>query len=223
APVLILFGYLADALVATRRMRMESYHMAMLANDWQLIGLMYMLLDVAIILTGCVLIGFSWRDARGVALLMLQRTLRTLIFSIWNYAVFLHYVVDVGCLLMLLANRQSQRQKAAFERQREKDERRLQILILVARICMSCVCLSWIVENHLKPLAVVWFVLMVLGIRCKLLASLTIVPLMCQEYGWLIWGWDDFTISMQFTNSLIGKAAAFLLMTLVGGGKWSLE
>ncbi|XP_034100902.1 uncharacterized protein LOC117565758 isoform X2 [Drosophila albomicans] len=233
AASLILFGYLEDALQAMLQLRMHAHHMAMLMNGWETIGVIYMLLDIAIILTGTVLIGCSCNcndgSGNGVAMLWLQRTLRTLAFSIWDYELLLHYCVDVGCLLLLLlAMRQSQRQATAgvcWQHDRQQ-QRSLQRLLSVARIGMCCVCLLWIVEPHQiinKPFAVACFILMLLGIRCKLLASLMIAPLLWQANGSLIWGWNDLTISLQFISSMLSKVAGLLLLTRLGGGKWSLD
>ncbi|XP_060666830.1 uncharacterized protein LOC132798855 isoform X1 [Drosophila nasuta] len=155
AASLILFGYLGDALQAMLQLRMHAHHMAMLMNGWETIGVIYMLLDIAIILTGTVLIAYSCDcndgSGNGVAMLWLQRTLRTLAFSIWDYELLLHYCVDVGCLLLLLlAMRQSQRQATAgvcWQHDRQQ-QRSLQRLLSVARIGMCCVCLLWIVEPH---------------------------------------------------------------------------
>ncbi|KAH8271892.1 hypothetical protein KR044_009207, partial [Drosophila immigrans] len=223
APILILSAYLGDALQAMLQLAMHSNHMAMLVNGWQIIGAIYVLFDIAIILTGTVLIVCSWNDGSGVGLLMLQHTMRTLAFSIWNCELWLHYCVDAGCLLLLLAMRQSQRQA---EWQADKQQPSLQRLLLLARMAMCCVCLLWIVEPHQiinKPSAVACFILMLLGIRCKLLASLMIVPLLWQANGSLIWGWNDLTISMQFISSLLAKVAGLLLLARLGGGKWSLD
>jgi len=144
-PLLILFSYLEDAIQAILHLRMKANSMAIITNSWEIIGVIYVLLDIAIILAGTVLIASSWNDGSGVVMLLLQRTMQSFAFSVWDYELLLHYCVDVACLLLLLAMRLSQRQSVEWH---NKQQRNLQRLLLLARICMCCVFLLWIVEQH---------------------------------------------------------------------------
>ncbi|XP_034473613.1 surfeit locus protein 4 homolog [Drosophila innubila] len=228
-PLLILFSYLEDAVQAIVHLRMHANQMAIIMNSWEIIGVIYMLLDIAIILTGTVLIASSWNDGSGVVMLLLPRTLRSFAFGMWDYELLLDYCVNVACLLLLLAMRLSQRQADEWHN-RQQQQRNLQRLLLLGRICMCCVFLLWIVEKHQiinKPFAVACFIFMLFGVRCKLMASLTVLILLwhcCfQANGSLIFGWNDLTISMQFISSLLSRVAGFFLLARLGGGKWSVD
>jgi len=148
-PLLILFSYLEDAIQAILHLRMTANSMAIITNSWEIIGVIYVLLDIAIILAGTVLIASSWNDSSGVVMLLLQRTMQSFAFGVWvlDYELLLHYCVDVACLLLLLAMRLSQRQPVEWHN-KQQAQRNLQRLLLLARICMCCVFLLWLVEKH---------------------------------------------------------------------------
>ncbi|KAL7741384.1 hypothetical protein ACLKA6_013823 [Drosophila palustris] len=231
-PLLIVFGYLEEAVHAMLHLRMLANQMGVIINSWEIIGVIYVLLDIGIILTGTVLIANGWNDNRGVVMLLLQRTMRSFAFSssIWDYELLLHHCVDVASLLLLLAMRLSQREAVEWHNNNSRQQRSLQRLLLLGRICMCCVFLLWIVEKHQiinKPFAVTWFIFMLLGIRCKLMAYLSVLILLwhcCfQANGSLIFGWNDLTISMQFLSPLLSRIAGFLLLAHLGGGKWSVD
>ncbi|KAM8716870.1 hypothetical protein ACLKA7_003701 [Drosophila subpalustris] len=152
------------------------------------------------------------------------------ISSIWDYELLLHHCVDVASLLLLLAMRLSQREAVEWHNNNSRQQRNLQRLLLLGRICMCCVFLLWIVEKHQiinKPFAVTWFIFMLLGIRCKLMAYISTLILLwhcCfQANGSLIFGWNDLKISMQFLSPLLSRVAGFLLLARLGGGKWSVD
>ncbi|KAH8419329.1 hypothetical protein KR222_005643 [Zaprionus bogoriensis] len=226
-PFLIMFAYLNDTLQSALHLRLEAAHIAVSLNGPNVIVGICKLLDVGIILAGALLLAIGWREGAGIALLLLHRTVQRLSAGMW-IAELLAHLVDAGCLLLLLALRLSQRQ--SLEWHNKQQGQNLQRSLLLGRFGMCCEFLLWSADNHQvinNRFAMLCFILLLCGIRCKLMSSLAVLMVLwhdCWQSSWShFFGWNDLTISLQLIAALLGKVAGFLLLAHLGGGKWSLD
>lgn len=144
-PFLILLGYLEEALLAALHL-----HVPASLHSFNVIDSVCQLANIGIILAGTVLTLIGWHAESGVCLLLMHRSVQRFYDSgMWITDLFEHFV-DVGCLLLLLALRLSQRQtldnnsKSSSRIQQIQLQRWLQL----GRIAMSCEFLVWFFENH---------------------------------------------------------------------------
>lgn len=143
-PILILLGYLEEALLVALHL-----HVPASLHSFNLYGSICQLEDIATILTGTVLTLIGWHAENGVCLLLLHRSVQRFYDSGWWITDLLEHFVDVGCLVLLLALRLSQRQTLHNNSKSSRIQQvQLQLWLQLGRIAMSCEFLIWFFENY---------------------------------------------------------------------------
>lgn len=65
------------------------------------------------------------------------------------------------------------------------------------------------------------------GFQCKWCSYLTVLALLYHDVfsnHWsMLWGWRDNLLSLQYFAIFFGKIGAFLILSELGGGKWSVD
>lgn len=153
-PLLILLGYLEEALYSVWHLHVPRGGRNPNPN---LLASICQLLDISIILTGTVLTLIGWHAGSGCSMLLLHRLVQRFYGGMWITDLLEHFV-DVGCLLLLLALRLSQRQRLDWcnnNNSSNKQQEQLQRYLLLGRIGLCCEFLLWLGQhasgNHHHP------------------------------------------------------------------------
>lgn len=138
--LLILMNYVQLAIQSSLHLRLEAEQMAIFFGCPALIGVLYVVLDTCATLAGTGLIMWHRKEATGLSLLILHHTLHCMFFTNSIIQQALNEFVDVGSLLLLVALGQAKENKL--------NKRKLELLLLLSRICMSCIYFLWLREEN---------------------------------------------------------------------------
>ncbi|XP_017076612.2 uncharacterized protein LOC108111597 [Drosophila eugracilis] len=195
----------------------------------EVFGHFYTIFDVLLTTGAMVLILGSRKEASGVTLLLMGRVVHRLFFSIWT--VFFYFLfndsLDVGSLLMLMAAKIEMRDQKEWP---QMAKWKYQLLLLGGRVCLSSLFIMWLDEGldtfFSISSKVLWFFI-IAGFQCKLFAYLTVIALLYHDVfsnHWsMLWGWNDRLLSIQYFSLLFSKIGGFLMLSELGGGKWSID
>ncbi|KAH8282221.1 hypothetical protein KR054_006274 [Drosophila jambulina] len=228
-PYLVMSYYFMDMLYSFANFFHLCKERAVVMDVTKVFVYIYTMFDIGLILVSLILTLGTRMEETGVMLLLIGRVIHRLLLSLWSMLLYYLFgeLQDMGCLLMLLAAKAKVRAKMGCPKMEVK---RYQFLLLGARLCLCCMFLIWLDENVnalFNVLSVFMFISIGLGFYCKGSSYLTVLALMYHDvfsHHWsLLWGWNDYFISLQYFALFFGKIGAFLMLSELGGGKWSID
>ncbi|KAH8374237.1 hypothetical protein KR200_005080 [Drosophila serrata] len=228
-PYFVMSNYFMDLLYSFVHFFHLSKERAVIMDVTGVFGHIYTMFDMSLILVSLVLTLGTRIEESGVTLILIGRVIHRLLLSIWS--MFMYYLVgecqDMGCLLLLLATKAKMRAQMGCPKMEVSS---FHILLLVARIFLCCMFLIWLdedVNEFFNFISVLLCILIAMGLYCKVVSYLTIVALMYHDIfsnHWsLLWGWHDYFLSLNYFAVFFGKIGAFMMLSELGGGKWSMD
>ncbi|KAH8261798.1 hypothetical protein KR038_005913 [Drosophila bunnanda] len=249
-PYFVMSIYFMDLLYSLVHFFHLSKERAVVMDASKVFGYIYTMFDMILILVSVILTLGTQLEESGLTLLLIGRVIHCLLLS--NWSMLMHYIIsecqDMGCLLMLLAAKAKVRAMMGCPKM---EVRSYHTLLLAARICLCCMFLIWLDEDvnvcrfvkgyflfHIflvfyyfkvlfQVLSVLLFISIFTGLYCRFFSYLTILALIYHDIlsnHWsMIWGWNDYFLPLNYFALFFGKIAAFLMLSELGGGKWSMD
>ncbi|ALC38697.1 maker434 [Drosophila busckii] len=217
-PLLIWLRYLEQAMQSTILIRLEPTTFNVDIHSYHSIGALYVICLAGLAVSGLLLVGHCRKETWGVSLLLLQRVLQFFVFGRWTLRFVYSMCLDMGCVLLLLLS------KACSQHLRQ--QRRLQLLLLLARICMCGKFLLWRSEQQKyisDYISLCCLLLTLCGLYCRQIAKLSMFLLLLRlgiEYKFC---WIDPTINLLLLSSTLCKLSGFYLLSQLGPGNWSFD
>ncbi|KAH8341442.1 hypothetical protein KR059_007084 [Drosophila kikkawai] len=249
-PYFVMLNYFMDLLYSLVHFSHLGKQRAVVMNVTNVFGYIYTVFDMFLILVSLILTLGTRIEESGVILLLIGRVIHRLLLSIWS--MLLYYLFsecqDMGCLLMLLATKAKMH---AEKRCPKMEVSSYHLLLLGARLCLCCMFLIWMDEDLnvsrdfkryllvfiflitsyskviFNILSLLLFISIGLGFYCKVCSYLTLLVLMYHDIfsnHWsMLFGWNDYFLSMNYFAMFFGKIGAFLMLSELGAGKWSMD
>ncbi|XP_016976255.1 uncharacterized protein LOC108042460 [Drosophila rhopaloa] len=228
-PYCVMSYYFMEVLYSLVNGHLVGRERAIVMDVTDVFGYIYTCFDVLLTIVAIFLILATRKEASGVTLLLIGRVIHRLFFSIWT--VFFYFLfndsLDVGSLLMLMAAKIKLRDEKEWS---HTERSKYQLLLLGGRLCLCSLFIMWMDENVETMFSIVSMVLLLfisVGFHCKLSAYLTVVALLYHDVfsnHWsMLWGWNDRLLSMQYFSLLFCKIGGVLMLSELGGGKWSID
>ncbi|XP_033166700.1 uncharacterized protein T02E1.7 [Drosophila mauritiana] len=225
-PFLVMSYYFMEVFYSVVHTPLVGRERAIVMDVNECFGHFYTCFDVLLTIGAIFLILCTRKAVSGVTLLLIGRVVHRLFFSIWT--MFFYFLfndsLDVGSLLLLMAA------KINLRDQMDWFQTKYNMLLLGGRLCLSSLYIIWIDEGLETLFSIVSFGLLVfiwLGFHCKLFAYLTVVALLYHDVfsnHWsMLWGWNDTLLSIQYISLLFCKIGGFLMLSELGGGRWSVD
>ncbi|XP_016963312.1 uncharacterized protein LOC108033484 [Drosophila biarmipes] len=228
-PYFVMSYYFMEVLYSVVNTPLVGRERAIVMDVNEVFGHLYTAFDVLLTIGAISLILGTRKEASGVTLLLIGRVIHRLFFSIWT--VFFYFLftdsLDVGSLLMLMAAKTTLREQ---NERPQVGESQYQILLLGGRLCLSSLFIMWLDEGPETFFSIVSLGLLLfitLGFHCKLFAYLAVIALLYHDVfsnHWsMLWGWNDTLLSVQYFSLLFCKIGGLLMLSELGGGKWSID
>ncbi|XP_017025517.1 uncharacterized protein [Drosophila kikkawai] len=228
-PYFVMLNYFMDLLYSLVHFSHLGKQRAVVMNVTNVFGYIYTVFDMFLILVSLILTLGTRIEESGVILLLIGRVIHRLLLSIWS--MLLYYLFsecqDMGCLLMLLATKAKMHAEKGCPKMEVSS---YHLLLLGARLCLCCMFLIWMDEDLnviFNILSLLLFISIGLGFYCKVCSYLTLLVLMYHDIfsnHWsMLFGWNDYFLSMNYFAMFFGKIGAFLMLSELGAGKWSMD
>ncbi|XP_039493455.1 uncharacterized protein LOC120453006 [Drosophila santomea] len=225
-PYFVMSYYFMEVLYSVVNTPLVGRERAIVMDVNEVFGHFYTSFDVLLTIGAILLILGTRKEASGVTLLLIGRVVHRLFFSIWT--MFFYFLfndsLDVGSLLLLMAA------KINLRDQRDWFQSKYHLLLLGGRVGLCSLFIIWMDEGVETLFSIVSFGLLVfisLGFHCKLFAFSAVVALLYHDVfsnHWsMLWGWNDTLLSIQYFSLLFCKIGGFLMLSQLGGGRWSVD
>ncbi|KAH8367400.1 hypothetical protein KR084_012081 [Drosophila pseudotakahashii] len=228
-PYFVMSYYFMEVLYSVVNTPHVGRERAIVMDVNEVFGHFYTSFDVLLTIGAIFLILGTRKDASGVTLLLIGRVVHRLFFSIWTMFFYFFFTdsLDVGSLFMLMAAKIKLRDQKEWP---QMEKSKYQVLLLAGRLCLCCLFIMWLDEGMETSFSVVSLGLLLfisVGFHCKLFAYLTVIALLYHDVfsnHWsMLWGWNDTLLSIQYFSLLFCKVGGFLMLSELGGGKWSVD
>ncbi|XP_017110292.1 uncharacterized protein LOC108134484 [Drosophila elegans] len=229
-PYFVMSYYFMEVLYSLVNGNIVGRERAIVMDVNDMFGYIYTFFDVLLTMVAIFVILGTRKESSGVTLLLIGRVIHRLFFSIWT--VFFYFLfndsLDVGCLLMLIAAKIRMRDPKEWPHMEKSN---YELLLLGGRICLSSLFIMWLDESveteFFSIVSIVLLIFLSLGFHCKLFAYLTVISLLYHDVfsnHWsMLFGWNDKLLSIQYFSLLLCKIGGFLMLSELGGGKWSID
>ncbi|KAH8328057.1 hypothetical protein KR067_003562, partial [Drosophila pandora] len=229
SPYLVLSSYILDVVYALFNITNVGRTRAVVLDVHVAFGYMYTSFDIILNTVAIILIMFSRKQDSGVTILLIGRVIHRILFTLWT--MFFYFLLDdafdVGCILILLAAKIRQNKRHEWV---SLDSWKLELLLLAGRLCMCSIFIVWLDEeasNIFYIIAVALLFPLSLGLNCQFFSFLTICAILYHDIfsnqASFVTGWDDSFLSVEYFMVVFSKLGGFLLLSVLGGGKWSID
>ncbi|KAH8249560.1 hypothetical protein KR032_010522 [Drosophila birchii] len=228
-PYFVMSNYFMDLLFSFVHFFHLCNERAVVMDVTNVFGYIYTIFDMSLMVVSLILTLGTSIEETGVTLMLIGRVIHRLLLSMWS--LLLYYLVgefqDMGCLFILVAAKAKLRFKMGCPKMEVSS---YHLLLVAARFCLCCMFLIWLDENVnvlFNIISILLFVSIGLGLYCKVFSYLTIMALIYHDIlstHWsMLFGWNDYFLSMNYFALFFGKLGAFLILSELGGGKWSMD
>ncbi|KAH8412930.1 hypothetical protein KR009_006877 [Drosophila setifemur] len=228
-PYFVMCSYFMDLVYSLVNIERVGKERAIVLDVDMVFGYIYTIFDLILMVSAIFIVIWTRKEDSGVTLILIGRVIHRMLFSLGTlyFYFLLDDSLDVGSLLFLLARKTQQREKNDCN---QMERRKYQLLLLAGRLCLCTLFITWLDEQMDFIFNIVTVFLLsftVLGLQCQLFAYLTVFALLYHDVfsnHWsMLFGWNDTLLSLQYFSILLSKIGGFVLLSELGGGKWSID
>ncbi|XP_017098924.2 uncharacterized protein [Drosophila bipectinata] len=229
-PFFVLASYFLEVIYTLVNMEHVGKTRAVVLDSHIAFSYIYTSFDILLNIVAIALIVYTRAQESGVSILLVGRVIHRILFTLWT--MFFYFLLDdsfdVGCLLLLLAVKVKEKKRQDLIK---IDSLPYQLLLLLGRLCICSMFVIWQDETSTSIIFVIiiWSLLFPLffGLSTELFSILTICAILYHDIysnqSSFISGWDDWFLSMEYFLAVLSKVGAFLMLSVLGGGKWSID